>query len=76
MGMTPLCKKIRGIKSASAQRLKSEDVAVDYQTREEPEHKVERNLLKGNTQNLFESHDSLKDHSSHGLKHKKSGTSE
>ena len=37
--------------------------AVDYQTRDEPEHKVERNLLK-QTQNIFESHDSLHTHDS------------
>ena len=50
--------------------------AVDYQIREEPEHKVERNLLKGNAQNLFESHDSVKDQSSHGLPHAKSSGSQ
>lgn len=33
--------------------------AVDYKKREEPEHKVERNLLR-NSDNLFESYDSIK----------------
>ena len=37
-------------------------LAVDYAKRMEPEHKVERNLLR-NSDNLFQSHDSLKSRS-------------
>ena len=34
-------------------------VHVDYETRDEPEHKVERNLLSG-TRNLLRAHDSVR----------------
>lgn len=33
-------------------------LAVDYQMRDEPEHKLERNLMN-HSSNLFESHDSV-----------------
>ena len=34
-------------------------VHVDYETRDEPEHKVERNLLSG-SRNLLRAHDSVR----------------
>ena len=69
-----LCKLHSVMQETLAPRIQISDMsAVDYQTRDEPEHKVERNLLK-QTQNIFESHDSLHAHDSSGHRAKSIGT--